>query len=146
MALAVIVLRIVLEQAGAPEWLNNIFGVAWLYFAVPIFFALQIHRFGDERPFRILSLQVLLFAVYTRLMVMVTYMLAYQFQWQAPRFHLSRGGVVGEGVTPLQGLLWIPLRNFFFWVVAATVIGTILGGISLKIVSKRRRNVKNDKN
>ena len=37
-AAALVVGRIVLEQMGTPEWLNNVFGVAWLYFITPFYF------------------------------------------------------------------------------------------------------------
>ncbi|RMD97195.1 MAG: hypothetical protein D6814_09975 [Calditrichaeota bacterium] len=132
-AVGLIVIRIVLEQLGAPEVVNNIFGVAWLYFLVPIYFAIQIRQHAEAGPVKSLLIHVSLFAVYTRLMVMVTYMLAYVFKWSAPRFHLQQGGVVGEGVTPLQGLLLIPLRNLVIWVVSATIIGMIIGGITLAL-------------
>ncbi len=41
------------------------------------------------------------------------------------------GGVVGEGVTPLMGYLIVPIRNAVAWVVFATLLGMILGGITL---------------
>jgi hypothetical protein len=46
------------------------------------------------------------------------------------------GGVVGEGVTPLQGYLVYPIRNALVWIVFATLLGMILGGITLRL---RRR-------
>ena len=49
-AAAVVIIRIVLEQAGAPNSINSIFGVAWLYFLVPVYFAKQIGRSGATSP------------------------------------------------------------------------------------------------
>ena len=135
-AAALVVLRVILERLGTPESVNNIFGVAWLYFIVPVYFALEIARGGDASPYRSLFKNVLLFSTYTRLMVMPTYWLAYAWQWGAPRFGLQRGGVVGEGVSALEGYLWIPVRNAAVWIISATIIGMILGGITLLI---RRR-------
>jgi hypothetical protein len=80
---------------------------------------------------------VLLFGVYTRVMVMVTYMAAYVLKWQAPRFSVSMGGNVGPDVSALQGLLVIPLRNALVWVVFAVVAGMIIGGITLYAKTKK---------
>ena len=68
-------------------------------------------------------------------MVMFTYMLAYIFSWKAPRFAYP-GGTVGQNVSVLSGILIIPLRNLLGWVVAVTVIGMILGSITLLLKRK----------
>ncbi|MBP1600223.1 MAG: hypothetical protein H6Q06_374, partial [Acidobacteria bacterium] len=93
-AACLIVVRIILEQSGAPESVNNIFGVAWLYLVFPVLFALRIAASGEPGPFKALFKTLLLFGVYTRLMVMASYMLAFLFKWQAPRFSLKMGGNV----------------------------------------------------
>jgi hypothetical protein len=133
LAAAIIVIRIALEQFGAPGIVNNVFGVAWLYFIMPALFAVRIVGSGNPRPVRGLFMDLLLFGVYTRLMVLVTYLAAYYFRWQAPRFGQSQGGNVGEGISPLQGLLVIPLRNAAVWIVFVVIIGMIIGGITLKL-------------
>lgn len=130
-AACIIVVRIILEQFGAPESVNNIFGVAWLYLVFPVLFALRIAASGEPGPFKALFKALLLFGVYTRLMVMASYMLAFLFKWQAPRFSLKMGGNVGPDVSALQGLLVIPARNALIWIVMATVLGMIIGGIVL---------------
>ncbi len=135
-AACIIVVRIVLEQLGAPESVNNIFGVAWLYLVFPVLFALRIAADGDSGPFKALFKALVLFAVYTRLMVMATYMVAYLLKWQAPRFSIKMGGNVGPEVGGLQGLALIPARNALIWIVMATVVGMIIGGIVL--VAKRK--------
>jgi hypothetical protein len=136
LAAVIIVLRIILEQFGAPEWINNIFGVAWLYFVFPVLFALRSVAGGKPSPFMSLVKNVALFALYTRVMVMVTYMAAYYFQWRAPRFSDAMGGNVGASISPLTGLVVIPLRNFLIWVIGATIIGMIIGGITLLVRKK----------
>jgi hypothetical protein len=136
-ALAVIVVRIVLEQAGAPQAADNIFGVAWLYFVLPVFFGLSIAARGAGKPYRSLLTDVFLFGVYTRVMVMVTYMLAYLFRWQAPRFLTTMGGNVGENVSFVNGFFVIPVRNALIWVVFATLVGMIIGGVTILV--RRRR-------
>jgi hypothetical protein len=135
-AACIIVVRIILEQFGAPESVNNIFGVAWLYLVFPALFALRISASGEPGPYKVLFKTLVLFVVYTRIMVMVTYMMAYLLKWQAPRFGIKMGGNVGPDVGALQGLLVVPLRNALIWVVMATVLGMIIGGIVLYM--KRR--------
>ncbi|KAA3620056.1 MAG: hypothetical protein DWQ05_04835 [Calditrichaeota bacterium] len=137
LAAAVIIIRIILEQLGSPSVVNNIFGVAWFYFLVPVYFALEISKSGTASPYKSLFISLLLFIVYTRIMVMATYMLAWSLQWQAPRFSTDNGGVVGEGVTALQGLLITPITGAFFWVVSGVILGMIIGGITLVIKRKK---------
>ncbi len=135
-AAAIIVVRIILEQLGTPEMINNIFGVTWLYLIMPVLFALRLLKSGETSPYKALFKNVTLFGIYTRLMVMVTYMAAYQFGWAAPRFGSKMGGNVGPDITPLQGYLIIPGRNLLVWVVIVAVIGMVIGGITLRF---RRR-------
>jgi hypothetical protein len=130
-AAVLIAIRIVLEQAGAPESLNKVFGVVWLYFILPVLFARRIAAIGERHPFRILIKKVFLFGIYTRLMVMTTYMIAYFMEWKAPRFSIAEGGNVGGTFSPVQGVLIIPARNALFWIVAVVAIGAIIGGITL---------------
>ena len=136
LAAVIVVLRIVLEQVGTPDKVNMIFGVAWLYFLLPICFALRIASTQESSPFKGLFMDVLLFAVWTRLMVMATYMIAYFLKWNAPRFSVKMGGNVGENVSFLSGFVFIPVRNALIWIVMATVVGMILGGITLAIAKK----------
>jgi len=137
LAAAVVIVRIVLEQLGAPQWLNNIFGVAWLHILVPIWFGLKIAEGGSAQPFKDLFKTTALYAIFVRLMVWPTYSLAYLFGWSAPRFSVPQGGVVGGDVSPLQGIVLIPLRNLAIWVISATIIGMITGGIALAVKKKR---------
>ncbi len=138
-AAIVIVLRIILEQLGAPEGVSNIFGVAWLHLIVPFYLAHQISAAESGRPYQALFKNLSLYTVYARLMVMLTYWLAYALQWQSPRFLAGeQGGNVGEGISALQGYLVIPVRNAIVWIVMATIVGMALGSILLVI--KRRAN------
>jgi hypothetical protein len=136
-AAIIIVVRIVLEQAGAPQTVNNVFGVAWLYFILPVLFALAIRSKAYAGPYKTLLKEVVLFAVYTRVMVMVTYMLAYFLKWSAPRFAVAEGGNVGDNVSFLSGVLVIPVRNALIWVVVATILGMIIGSVTLLLVRKK---------
>jgi hypothetical protein len=135
LAAAIIVMRIALEQIGASDKVNNIFGVAWLYFLFPVLFALGIRARNAVSPFKSLLKDVSLFALCTRAMVMITYILAYVFRWPARRFAYP-GGNVGENVGVWTGLILIPLRNVLIWVVMATIIGMIIGSITLLLKRK----------
>jgi hypothetical protein len=137
-AAVVITVRIVLEQSGAPEYINNIFGVAWLYVFLPILFAWSIVHRGEARWFRVLLKDLFFFALYTRLMVMFTYMLAYLFGWEAPRFSTAMGGNVGDNMNVVRGLLVIPVRNALIWIMFAVVIGLILGAITVWLKKKSK--------
>jgi hypothetical protein len=135
LAAVIIVARIALERAGVTDAINNIFGVAWLYFIMPVLFALGIRARNAVHPFRSLLKDVLLFAVYTRLMVMVTYMLAYVFQWNPVRFKYP-AGTVGQNVSVWEGIVVIPARNVLIWVAIACVLGAVIGSITLLLKRK----------
>src|SRR5262249_31123944 len=94
-AAVIVVARVVSEQLALPNGVSAIFGVAWLYVLTPVFFGMRIAASGDPSPYKTLFKNSLLFAVGTRLMVLLTYISAYLFQWQAERFQLGRGGNVG---------------------------------------------------
>lgn len=140
-AVIVVVVRIALELLGAPGYVNSIFGVAWLYFILPVVFAFTITGAGVANPLKVLFKNVLLFAIYTRIMVMITYMFAYAFKWQAPRFNATQGGTVGENVSVINGMLIIPVRNALMWIVSAVILGMIIGGITIWLRKKSRKTV-----
>ena len=141
-AAIIIVVRIILELLGAPAFVNSIFGVAWMYLIMPVVFGFVITGAGMAGPMKVLFKNVLLFAVYTRIMVMITYMLAYIFKWTAPRFSFAQGGGnVGENVNALNGLLLIPIRNLVLWVVFAVIVGMIIGGITIWLRKITRKSV-----
>jgi hypothetical protein len=135
-AAIVIVARIVLEQSGAPDTINNLFSVVVLYvFIVPIYFALRIANSGFAHPYKTLLKNVAIYAALARAMVIPTYFLAYIYEWPAQRFAATGGGVVG--LTPLNACI-IVIAAFAIWVTASVVIG---GGIGSVIIALRRRAV-----
>ena len=137
-AAVVVVARVVLEQAGAPGWLANLFSVVVLYvLIVPVYFAFRIANSGIERPYRALFKNVALYAVFARCMVIPTYWLAYYFQWTAPRFSAAQGGNVGPDVSPLMGYIVIPVVALIAWVVFSLVVGGGLGSIVIKVKRKK---------
>ena len=136
-AVVVIICRLIVEQAGAPEMLNMIFGITWLHLLVPFYLASRIAKASAAKPFLTLLASLSVFTLAVRILVAATYSLAYALSWEAPRFQLGGGGVVGEGVTPLEGYLLIPFGNLVVTGIAVIVIGMILGGITLAILRRR---------
>jgi hypothetical protein len=129
--------RIILEQAGAPGWLNNLFSVVILYVLVaPLYFASRIASSGIERPYRTLLKKTALFTALARSMVIPTYWLAYHFQWTAPRFSVEQGGNVGPNVTPVWGYVFIPLGAAVVWILISLVVGGGLGSLLMKLKRK----------
>jgi hypothetical protein len=135
-AAALVFLRLVSEQLGAPEAVNKIFGVTWLYFLVPVYFARKIVAANDARPYQTLFLKMAGFVALVRLMLIPVYWLAYKFNWSALRFSAEQGGVVGDGISPLSGYVLIPLGAFIFWLMAGTLAG---GGIGALVIAWQRR-------
>ena len=135
LAAVVIVARLALEGAGAAGMVTTIVGVTWLHFLVPIYLGARIAGAGSPSPFKDLFKPIFFFTLYTRLMVMVTYMLAYPLGWTATRFSVEGGGGVGAG-SAVEGMLIIPVRNFLVTVVVAPIIGMILGSITVYIKRK----------
>ncbi len=74
-----------------------------------------------------------MWAVPVRVAVAITYVLGYIFQIDSLRFQTGSLGPVGEGVTPLDGYLLLPLLNFGSWMFAAVIFAAITGGITLKV-------------
>lgn len=132
----VIVVRIVLEKSGAPQAINAIVGVVWLQLLVPVYFGLVLANSTELPRFVTLAKLVVLYSLCTRMMVLASYSLAYAFQWSATRFSVEGGGVVGVGVTTLQGLLLTPASNQVFWVIGGVVMGMLLGSASLAARSR----------
>src|SRR5262245_12990056 len=99
--------RVVLERAGAPGWLNNLFSVVILYvFIAPLYFAFRIANSGIDRPYRTLFKKIALFTALARSMVIPTYWLAYHYQWPEFRFSVAAGGNVGPNVSLADGVRW----------------------------------------
>lgn len=139
-AAILVVLRVVLEQAGAPGFVSNLSSVVFLYLvAAPVYFAIRIADSGTPHPYRTLLKTVALFTALARAIVIPTYWLAYIYQWQAPRFSLAQGGVVGPGVTPFRAYVGIPLLALAIWVITSLIVG---GGVGSAVIAIKRKSAK----
>jgi hypothetical protein len=137
-AAIVVVLRVAMEQWQAPEMLTNLVSVVALYLVIcPVYFAFRIAGSGIERPYRQLLKSIALYAALARSFVIPTYWLAYIYQWQAPRFALDHGGVVGPNVTPLRAFVLTPLVAGIAWVLGSLIIGGALGSAVIAIFRRK---------
>ena len=135
LAAVIIVARLALEAVGAPGMITFVVGVTWLHFLVPIYFGFRIAGQGGSSPFKDLFKAVFFFTLYARLMVMVTYVLAYPLGLSATRFSVEGGGGVGAE-SALEGMLIIPGSSFLITILVLPIIGMILGSITLFIKRK----------
>ncbi len=130
--LVVIAIRIVLEEMGAPGTVTNILGVFWLALLFAIYFAIGLAASVEAHPYKALLKLIVGYGVGARLVVAVSYSLAYVFDWSAPRF----GASGGEEVTALQGLLLAPLSNFVLGLIMVIVASLLVGPAVLAIRRK----------
>src|SRR5207253_1045784 len=95
-AAVLVVGRVLLERAGAPETITNLLSVVVFYvLIVPLYFALRVAKARLPHPYRTLLKSTALFTALARSMVIPTYWLAYAYQWRQPRFSTAEGGNVG---------------------------------------------------
>jgi hypothetical protein len=137
--LIVVVARVVLEQAGVSETTTNYVSAVALHVLIfPLYFAARIGGSHLPHPYQTLLKTITIYSLLVRGMIMVTYWLAYFYQWPQSRFSVDAGGVVGEGIGPLQALVVRPVVAALAWVVGSVIVGGLLGSI---VVAVRRRMV-----
>src|SRR5438094_2201792 len=131
-AAVVVVLRVIVERAGAPAAVSNILSVAALTTVLgPLYFALQTGLARKPHPYLMLIRLILIYAVCARAMVLPTYWAARMFNWTESRF----AGV--DAPNPLVGFIALPLITAVFWIAVSMVTGSAIGFITLAIVRSR---------
>ena len=131
-AAIVIVARVIVERAGAPENVSNLFSAVALHLLiVPLYFAIRIGTSSMPRPYLMQLKLVTLFVVLTRAMIIPVYWLAHILDWQQQRF-----GGLAPGVSPFTAYVVIPFGTAGFWIVASIVVGTVLGSIVIALMSR----------
>ena len=132
-AAIVVVLRVIVERAGAPSQISNLLSVAALTTVLgPLYFAIQIALGKKPRPYLMELQLVFVYAVCVRAMVLPTYWAARIFNWTESRF----GGV--NNPNPIVGFLALPLLTAAFWIVVSMISGTIIGFATLAIMRFRK--------
>ena len=133
-AAIVVVLRVIVERAGAPPVVSNLLSVAALTTVLgPLYFALQVGLARKPRPYLMLTQLVLIYVVCARAMVLPTYWAARIFGWTESRF----GGV--DAPNPLVGFIALPLLTAAFWIVASMVSGCAIGFGTLAFMRSRMK-------
>ena len=139
-AVIVIVGRVLSEQAGVPDSVNNLLSAVALHAVVgPIYFAIRIAKSDVARPYRTLLKTTALFTALARSMVIPFYWLAYMYQWTQPRFSVAEGGNVGQGVSPFMGYVGIPFGAAILWILVSLVAG---GGLGSILIAVKRKSAK----
>ena len=132
-AAIVVVARVVTEQSGAPEAINNLLSVVGLHFViVPLYLAVRIARSGAPRPYATLFRLIGIYAVLTRAMVIPVYWLGRIYEWPQSRF----AGTWGADVAPVMGFIAIPFLTAAFWIVASLIVGGALGSLVIAVMSR----------
>jgi hypothetical protein len=129
-AAVVIVLRVIVEQSGAPDAVANLLSVVALHFLIgPVYFAIRIAKSGISRPYATQFKLVTLYVVLTRAMLLPTYWLARIYEWPQSRFY----GTFGPDVTAFVGYIGVPFVTAAIWIVASFIFGGTLGSIIIAI-------------
>lgn len=130
-AAAVVVLRVIVERAGASDAVANLLSVVALHFLIgPVYFAIRIAISGESRPYVTLFRLIALYVVLTRIMILPTYWLARIYGWPQGRF----GGLAGA--TPFMGFIVIPVGTAAFWIVASLIFGGAVGSVIIAITRR----------
>jgi hypothetical protein len=133
-AAIVVVLRVIVERAGAPAAVSNMLSVAALTTVLgPLYFALQIGLARKPRPYLMLIQLVFIYVVCARAMVLPTYWAARLFNWTESRF----AGV--DAPNPLVGFIALPFITAAVWIAVSMVTGSAIGFITLAIVRSRMK-------
>jgi hypothetical protein len=130
LAAVVTILRVVVEQSGAPPSISNLFSVVAIHLVLaPLYFAFRIAASGIPRPYATQFKLTVLFVVLARAMVLPTYWLGYIFQWHQERF----SQMLGANVSPLIGYLAVPFGTAAVWIVMSTIFGGVIGSIVIAV-------------
>lgn len=131
-AAIVVVLRVVLELAGAPNTVTRLLSAVALHLVIaPVYFGIRLGLSGQPRPYRTLIMLVASFVVIARAMIIPVYWLAHIEGWEQQRF-----GGLGPDTPPFIAYFTIPFATAAFWIAASLVIGNALGSVALAITSR----------
>jgi hypothetical protein len=129
-AAIVVVLRVIVERAGVPEAVSNVFSVVALHLVIaPLYFAIRIGWSAMSRPYLTLVKLVTSFVILARAMVIPTYWLAHILGWEQRRF-----GGLGAGTAPFAAYVTIPFGTAAMWIAASVIFGSALGCIVIALV------------
>jgi hypothetical protein len=135
-AAVVVVLRVLNERAGGPPALSSALSVVALHtLLAPVYFAIRIAGSGAERPYAALLKLILVYALWTRAMLIPVYWLARIFQWPESRFE----GLWGPRANAFVGFIAVPFLTALFWIVASVVVGGAIGAGLIAVMRSRSK-------
>ena len=135
-AAVVVVLRVVNERAGGPPALSLALSVVALHtLLVPVHFAIRLAGSGAERPYAALLKLILVYAIWTRAMLIPVYWLARILEWPESRWD----GLYGPDVNAIVGFIVIPFVTALFWIVTSVVVGGAIGSGVLAVLRPRSK-------
>jgi hypothetical protein len=127
----VVVMRVIVERAGVPESISNLFSAVALHLVIaPFYFSVRIGLSALSRPYVTLIKLVTSFVILTRAMVIPTYWLAHILGWQQGRF-----GGLGADTAPFAAYITIPFGTAALWIVMSVIVGSVLGCIVIALIS-----------
>ena len=137
-AAIVVVLRVIVERAGGPPFLASALSVVALHtLLVPIYLAIRLAGSGIERPYAALFKLILIYAVWTRAMLIPVYWLARIYEWPEPRFY----GLFGPEVNAFVGFIGVPFVTAAFWIVTSVVVGGAIGSALLAFMRPKPKTI-----
>lgn len=132
-AAVVVVLRVVVERAGASDSVANLLSVVALHFLIgPLYFAIRIALSGQSRPYSTLFKTIAMYVVLTRAMVLPTYWLARIYEWPQQRFF----GLFGPDVSDFRGYIAVPFVTAIIWIVSSVIVGGAVGSVVIAIIRR----------
>jgi hypothetical protein len=130
-AAIVVVGRVLAEQGGLPDSVNNLLSAVALHaLIVPVYFAIRIAASGMQRPYVEQFKLTGVYVVLVRAMLIPTYWLARFLQWPQPRF----SGLAGPDVSPFMGYIALPFGTAAFWITSSLIVGGILGSVIIAVM------------
>jgi hypothetical protein len=131
-AAIVTILRVIVERAGVPDSVSNVFSVVALHLLIaPLYFAIRIGLSSPPRPYVMQIKLVASYVILTRAMIIPTYWLAYILGWHQRRF-----GGLSPDTAPFTAYITIPFATAAMWIVASVIIGGAFGCIVIALMSR----------
>jgi hypothetical protein len=133
-AAILVVARVIVERAGAPSVISNLFSTVVLQvLIVPLYLAIRIAKSGLNHPYKELFKLTAIYAVLVRAMVLPPYWLARIYGWSDLRF----AGLSEGDSNAFVGYIAIPVLTGLTWIVGSLVIGGLIGSIVIAMIRRK---------
>jgi hypothetical protein len=130
-AVIVVVGRVLSEQAGVPDSINNLLSAVVLHAVIaPVYLAIRIATGGISKPYLAQFALTGIYVVLVRALLIPTYWLARVYKWPQPRFY----GLADA--SPFIGYVALPFGTAAFWIVASLIFGGLLGSLIIAVMRR----------